>query len=215
MDKAEKELQAVDMVDSGTTEHAVDDKASTAEDVPATHASALSNEADVDDLKRRLDSAMADPTALGSIDLNELSNLMQSASAGAVPPAAKPENAMMSLMRSIFSMAAEVSQANPEELSMNSVTTQISRLATANVTGVCTVCNNLQPDGHEDSFSNPNGGLKDQSHDPRIRAARTEFGKKSRALDLPQIDVGEIKGSAKGVPYRGRQRPACRYCRFI
>ena len=48
-----------------------------------------------------------------------------------------------------------------------------------------------------------------------MREARAEFGKMYRAIVLDGIAVGEVRDSALGRPYRGRERRACRYCAFL
>ncbi|KAF7188916.1 hypothetical protein HII31_09839 [Pseudocercospora fuligena] len=123
-----------------------------------------------------------------------------------------PDSDPLTKIRALFS---QLSISAPETFSTSTLQTQVTRQATSNLTGICTVCNNLQPDGHEDSFSNPNGGLRDQSQDPLIRNARAEFAKSHRALVLDGIPIGDVKDAADGKSYRGRVREKCRYCQFL
>ncbi|KAI1774198.1 HET-domain-containing protein [Hypoxylon cercidicola] len=89
----------------------------------------------------------------------------------------------------------------------------VSRQFKGGKNGVCLVCNNLQPHGHEDTFGQPTAAWK-QIADPEQAARRKELASVP-TLVLEEIPTKKILESRETDPKTGLPKNDCRYCRLL
>jgi Heterokaryon incompatibility protein (HET) len=91
----------------------------------------------------------------------------------------------------------------------------ISRQFNAGVRGVCLVCNNLQPYGHEDTFGRAGARWHDREGEPEgLRALRTKASAVA-TLVLADISPKELLEAREIDKQTGLPKRNCRYCRLL
>ncbi|XDG02169.1 hypothetical protein ABKA04_001784 [Annulohypoxylon sp. FPYF3050] len=88
-----------------------------------------------------------------------------------------------------------------------------SRLSKKGKNGVCFVCNNLQPHGHENTFGRPLNALA-QHKNPQAAARRKELASVP-TLVLEDISTKKILESREIDPKTGLLKNDCKYCRLL
>ncbi|KAG4222463.1 hypothetical protein PC116_g29063 [Phytophthora cactorum] len=89
----------------------------------------------------------------------------------------------------------------------------VSRHVKGSKSGVCLVCNNLQPYGHEDTFGRPSAAWN-QLSDPRQAARKKELASVP-TLVLEEIPTKKILESREVDPKTGLPKNDCKYCRLL
>ncbi|XXG99951.1 hypothetical protein Hte_006292 [Hypoxylon texense] len=89
----------------------------------------------------------------------------------------------------------------------------VSRHLKGGKNGVCLVCNNLQPHGHEDTFGRPSAAWS-QISDPEQAARRKELASVP-TLVLEEIPTKKVLESRETDPETGLPKNDCRYCRLL
>ncbi|KAI1103555.1 HET-domain-containing protein [Jackrogersella minutella] len=89
----------------------------------------------------------------------------------------------------------------------------VSRQVKGGRSGVCLVCNNLQPYGHEDTFGHPSAAWS-QIIDPQKTARRKELASVA-TLVLEKIAPKKILESREIDPKTGLPKNDCKYCRLL
>ncbi|KAI1391047.1 HET-domain-containing protein [Hypoxylon trugodes] len=79
--------------------------------------------------------------------------------------------------------------------------------------GLCLICNNLQPYGHENTFGRPNHAWS-QFIDPEQTARRKELSSVP-TLVLEEISTKKLLESREIDPETGRPKRNCKYCRLL
>ena len=87
-----------------------------------------------------------------------------------------------------------------------------NRVAGSPFTGICTVCNNIRPEGHENTFGRERGFFQSWHEESAITARR-------QLADVPTLEIEGIKAADllewKENSENGRSRRNCPYCRFL
>ncbi|KXJ86487.1 heterokaryon incompatibility protein-domain-containing protein, partial [Microdochium bolleyi] len=78
--------------------------------------------------------------------------------------------------------------------------------------GICSVCNNLQPDGHENTFGRVGDALLQS--DATLAARRSELGAVP-TLVLTNIHPKDVLKSREVDPQTGQYVSNCKYCRLL
>ncbi|OTB07843.1 hypothetical protein M426DRAFT_267076 [Hypoxylon sp. CI-4A] len=91
--------------------------------------------------------------------------------------------------------------------------TAISRRVKGGRNGVCLVCNNLQPYGHEDAFGRPSAAWY-QLHDPELTTRKKDLGSVP-TLMLEKVSTKKILESREIDPQTNLPKNDCRYCRLL
>lgn len=89
----------------------------------------------------------------------------------------------------------------------------VSRQIKGGKNGVCLVCNNLQPHGHEDTFGRPSAAWN-QVSDPAQAKRRKQLASVP-TLVLEEIPTKKILESRETDPKTGLPKNDCRYCRLL
>ncbi|KAI1466428.1 HET-domain-containing protein [Daldinia caldariorum] len=89
----------------------------------------------------------------------------------------------------------------------------VSRHMKGSKSGVCLVCNNLQPYGHEDTFGRPSAAWN-QLSDPQQAARKKELASVP-TLVLEEIPTKKILESREVDPKTGLPKNNCKYCRLL
>ncbi|KAI1406414.1 HET-domain-containing protein [Hypoxylon fuscum] len=89
----------------------------------------------------------------------------------------------------------------------------VSRHIKGGRSGVCLVCNNLQPYDHEDTFGRPSA-VWTQISDPQQVARRKELASVP-TLVLEDVSTKKILESRETDPQTGLPKNDCRYCRLL
>ncbi|KAI1655634.1 HET-domain-containing protein [Daldinia decipiens] len=117
-------------------------------------------------------------------------------------------------MQSLFSFANDVT--NGVRLAADTafwVGNAISRRREGRKAGICLVCNNLQPYGHEDTFGRPSTAWN-QLRNPQRATRKKELGSVP-TLVLEKISTKKILESREVDPQTGRPKNDCKYCRLL
>ncbi|KJX98682.1 hypothetical protein TI39_contig397g00015 [Zymoseptoria brevis] len=89
-----------------------------------------------------------------------------------------------------------------------------SRYLTSGYRGVCLVCNNLQPYGHEDTFGSTRAPWHDSTRSPLSDEVARDLAS-APSLYIPDIPTQEILESRDVDPKTGRPINDCPYCRLL
>jgi hypothetical protein len=91
----------------------------------------------------------------------------------------------------------------------------ISRQFGADIRGVCLVCNNLQPYGHEDTFGRAAARWYDREGEAEgLQALRTKASAVA-TLVLADISPKELLKAREIDKQTGLRKPNCKYCRLL